>query len=100
MFKLRGYKLKVGNAEITLAMPRRAHVIAVTGGVDGVMLHTRCLHDTNTNAFDVENSRQFVTLQDGDIVPDGAVHMGSARPGPKADTIHVFELPRVKPHGL
>ena len=99
MRKLKAYTVKkVG--DFSLAMPRRAKVIAVTGGVDCIMVHTECLHDDDTRAFDTESSRQFVALKDGDAVPDGSQYMGTGRSGPKADAMHVYELPRVKPHGL
>lgn len=101
MMKLTAYKVKATAGTISLAMPRRARVIAVSGGVNGhVLVHTQCLHDADTSAFDVKNARLFAVLADGDTIPDGAQYVGTGRPGPKADVVHLYEVPKVKPTGL
>jgi sugar lactone lactonase YvrE len=100
MIKLKGYTLKHTNTPIDLAIPKRARVIAVTGGVGGVMIHTQCLHDDDTAAFDVKNARTFIALEDGDVVPDGSGYVGTGRSGPKAPAVHVYELSKVRPVGL
>lgn len=100
MIKLKGYKVKTTAGVVSLALPRRAKVIAVTGGVDCVMIHTQCLHDDDTRAFDVENARQFAILADGGVVPDGAQYIGTGKPGPRAEAVHIYEMPRVRPTGL
>lgn len=99
--KLTAYKVKASaSGEVHIAMPRRAKVIAVTGGIGHILLHTQCLHDDDTRAFDVTNTRTFAVLEDGDTVPDGCMYIGSGRPGPRANPLHLFEMPKVRPIGL
>ncbi len=101
MMKLTAYKVPAKPGTVSLAMPRRARVIAVSGGVaDHVLVHTQCLHDDDTRAFDVNSARQFAVLRDGDTIPDGAQYVGTGRPGPKAEVVHLYEMPKVRPTGL
>lgn len=92
------HPLRVSAEPQGLAIQRRSRILSVVMGAKGPELIVDTDQDATTRALDVSHNRQFVVLEPGDIVPDGAVIAGVCA-GARG-TYLVYELPGVKPTGL
>lgn len=92
------HPLRVSAEPQGVSIQRRSRILSVIFGLKGPELIVDTDHDATTRALDVSHNRQFVVLEPGATVPDGATYTGICA-GARGVYL-VYEMPGVKPQGL